>query len=306
MGHLLTSTLHDHRHGTQMNDPLADAARRAAHGDRAALDEVCRGLQDPLYAFALRMFSQPADAADATQEVLITIITNLGSFEGRSKLSTWAYTIASRQFLRMKRRAVEDTVADANTFGEWLDRHRAEPGADTVANIEFAELCAEVRIGCTYGMLLCLSREHRIAYLLGDVIGFTDIEGAAACDVTPAAFRQRLSRARHTMRNLMESRCGLIRSSNPCRCSHIVEASIASGIINSTNLVHARGQATPPIGNIEVDTIRRAATELDVAVAIAEVFRSDPAWNAPAQVWTQLQAALPTLLTNQRDSESNW
>lgn len=100
------------------------------------------------------MFSRPVDAADATQEALVTIVTDLGSFEGRSKPLTSAYTVASRQFLRMKRCALEDTVADSATFGAWLYQHRTEPGPETIAHVEFDQLCAEVRIGCTYGKLL--------------------------------------------------------------------------------------------------------------------------------------------------------
>ncbi len=274
-------------------DPLAEAATRAVNGDRAALDDVCRGLQDPIYALALRVFSRPSDAADATQEALVTIITNLASFEGRSKLLTWAYTVASRQFLRMKRRTVEDTVVDPATFGAWLDEHRAQPGPETVASVEFDELCAEVRIGCTYGMLLCLNREQRVAYLLGDVIGFTDVEGAAACEITAPAFRQRLSRARRTMRQLMDGRCGLVRTANPCRCASIIDASVAAGITDPANRVYATGDFA---NLIETNTIERAAAELDIAVAVREVFRSDPNWTAPPQVWAKLQATLPTLI----------
>jgi RNA polymerase sigma factor (sigma-70 family) len=284
------------RHET---DPLAEAAQRAAAGDLDALDTVCRGLQDPIYALALRMFARPVDAADATQEALVIIVTHLASFEGRSKLLTWAYTIASRQFLRMKRRAVEDTVADPATFGAWLDQHQAEPGPEVAGQAEFDELCAEVRIGCTYGMLLCLSREQRIAYLLGDVIGFTDGEGAVACEVTTATFRQRLSRARRTMRELMATRCGLIRESNPCRCSSVLMASVEAGITNPNTLMYAYGKFGK---EIEVGTLRQAASELDVAVAISEVFRSDPEWTAPPQVWAALQSALPTLMAKSADS----
>jgi RNA polymerase sigma factor (sigma-70 family) len=273
-------------------DALTLAAFRAVGGEGEALEFLCKELQGPIYALALRMFFRPVDAADATQEALIAIVTNLASFEGRSKLLTWAYTVASRHFLRMKRRAVEETVVDADTFANWLDLNRSTPAPDSVGSLEFDELCAEVRIGCTYGMLLCLGRNERVAYLLGDVIGFTDKEGAAACEISPAAFRQRLARARKTMRSLMADRCGLVRSENPCRCSSLVAASLSQGIVDRTNLVHTHHQRS---GSISSDTIEGAARELDVAVAISEVFRSDPKWVTPQVVWRNVEAALPTL-----------
>jgi DNA-directed RNA polymerase specialized sigma24 family protein len=54
----------------------------------------------------------------------------------------------------------------------------------------------EVRTSCTYGMLLALSRGVRLAYILGDLLEMTDQEGAEALEISPAAFRQRLARAR--------------------------------------------------------------------------------------------------------------
>jgi hypothetical protein len=47
---------------------------------------------------------------------------------------------------------------------------------------------------------------------------------------------------------------------------------------------------------IAVDTIRDAAAELDLAVACSEVYRSDPRFSAPVQVWSRLATAMPTLL----------
>lgn len=263
-------------------DPLAADAAAAVAGDAAAMERLCRELQGPLYALAVRTFSNPADAADATQEALIRIVTHLSSFEGRSKLATWAYTVASRQYLRMCRTRTEQSVVGPAEFGAWIDQHRAEPSAELASSVEFDELCGDVRIACTYGMLLCLSRPLRLAYLLGDVVGFTDAEGADACEITPAAFRQRLARARSTMRDLMASRCGLIRADNPCRCANLVEASIRKGILDPAKLAYAGhdGVDSP----IDHDTLAAAADELDIVTAISAVYRSDPAFAVPDQV----------------------
>lgn len=275
------------------SDPMVEVVRRAVDGDRTALEQVCRELQDPVHRLALRMFTRPEDAADATQEALVRIVTHLGKFDGRSKLTTWAYTVAARQFLRTRRRTIEDTVVSPEAFAAWLDTHRATPSAADMASVEFEELCGDVRIASTYGMLLCLSRELRLAYLLGDVIGFTHTEGADALGIAPAAFRQRLARARSTMRGLMAQRCGLVRKTNPCRCSHLVDASISQGLADPEAPVYARHPgATAPI---PAGTIAAAAAELDEAEAIAEVFRSHPGWRAPAQVWQQVRTSLPVL-----------
>ncbi|QOY88774.1 RNA polymerase sigma factor [Paludibaculum fermentans] len=56
---------------------IEDGARRALEGDRDALDRVVRGLQGDLYGLALRMLLNREDAEDATQEILVRIVTRL-------------------------------------------------------------------------------------------------------------------------------------------------------------------------------------------------------------------------------------
>jgi DNA-directed RNA polymerase specialized sigma24 family protein len=57
--------------------PIEDEARRALDGDRDALDIVVRALQGDIYGFALRMLSNREYAEDATQEILVRIVTRL-------------------------------------------------------------------------------------------------------------------------------------------------------------------------------------------------------------------------------------
>jgi len=279
-------------------DEVTGLALAARDGDRAALESLCRQIQQPMYQLALRFCGDPHDAQDATQEVLIRLVTHLGSFEGRSKFTTWAYTVAVRQLMRTTRRATEASIAGPSDFAAFLDGHAADPAYEPAAQAEYDELCADVRLSCTYGMLLCLSREQRIAYLLGDLLRFTDTDGGRICDISPAAFRQRLARARATMRELMGQRCGLVRASNPCRCDKLVRASVDCGILDPADPRWARhAGVTLPIDTTTLDT---AARELDLAVAVAEVYHSDPPFAAPAAIWAGLVRALPTLLAPPR------
>jgi Sigma-70, region 4 len=100
--------------------------------------------------------------------------------------------------------------------------------------------CDEVRISCTYGMLLCLPRPQRAAYLLADVLGLTDGEGAEILDCSRDAFRQRVSRARRTLRFVIDNRCGLVDPANPCRCGRQIAAGEAAGVLDRKRLPLAR------------------------------------------------------------------
>ncbi|HEX2046124.1 MAG TPA: RNA polymerase sigma factor [Acidimicrobiales bacterium] len=273
---------------------LDDLALAAANGDRDALERLCKALQHPMYRLALRMLGYRPDAEDATQEILVRIVTNLGSFEGRSKFTTWAYTVAVRQLLRTRKRAVESSVASAERFGQVIDEGIASSDFSAESEAEANLLCGEVRIACSYGMLLALSRETRVAYILADMLGFTDKEGASICGTTPAAFRQRVSRGRKTMRTIIEDRCGLVDERNRCRCSRQVESSINLGVLDRDGLLYATHPGVE--GPIETGTLRAAADELDIVEKIAAVYRSAPEFLAPETVWDRLREAAPTLL----------
>ena len=81
---------------------LEDAAQRSIAGDKAALNELVTQLQGDLYGLALRMLCNREDAEDATQEILIRIVTRLSQFDFRSKLRTWAYRVAVNYILDVK------------------------------------------------------------------------------------------------------------------------------------------------------------------------------------------------------------
>jgi RNA polymerase sigma factor (sigma-70 family) len=242
-----------------------------------------------MYRLALRFLGHPEDAADAFQEILVRIVTRLGTFEGRSKFTTWAYTVATRSLLCTRKRVIESSVRGAERFAALLDAGMGEVDT-TKEEAEYRLLCEEVRISCTYGMLLCLSRPQRAAYLLADVVGLSDVEGAEILECSRAAFRQRLARARRTLRQVIDGRCGLIDPANPCRCGRQIAASQAAGILRRDRLPlagHPRQRA-----RVWIEPVAR---QLDEVVAIGELYRFDR-FAAPSSLWNDLQRRYPELL----------
>src|SRR6202045_1254190 len=154
-----------------VNNPLADDSptdhedqnlvMRARSGDRPALEELIQRHQGWIYNIAVRMLYHPQDAEDATQEILVKVLTRLSSFEGRSSFRTWLYRVAFNHLLNVKRGRVEVQHAfiDFASYGAALDATPDLELADLkVTSAEADLLVTEEMLSCTSGMLLCLDR----------------------------------------------------------------------------------------------------------------------------------------------------
>jgi len=235
-------------------NPLADSSASAADaelvslakaGNRDALERLVTRHQSWIYNIVLRMVYDPHDAEDITQEILITLITKLSTFEGRSALRTWLYRIAVNHVLNMKRTRSEE-------FGWTFDIYAAglngAPDADLpdprAIPVDLQLLVEESKIGCTSGMLLCLSREQRLVYILGEIFGVTDVVGGELLDISRENFRQKLARARRDLHQFMDGQCGLVNEANPCRCAKKTEAFMKAGYVDPKNLLFAKSHVT--------------------------------------------------------------
>ena len=75
----------------------------AAGGNGAALEELFAGIQDFVFNLSLRMLGTISDAEDATQEILINVMTKLSTFRRESKFTTWVYRIAVNYLINYKK-----------------------------------------------------------------------------------------------------------------------------------------------------------------------------------------------------------
>jgi len=213
---------------------------RIREGDRGALEDLVERHQAWIYNIVLRMVYLPEDAEDATQEVLIKLVTKLSTFEGRSSFRTWLYRIVVNHVLNMKRARAETVGWTFAKYGEGLaSAADKEPPDQASVPADVKLLIDEARIGCTSGMLLCLTREQRLVYVLGEIFGVSDTVGAELLETSRDNFRQKLSRARRDLHSFMQERCGLVNTANPCRCAKKTQAFIDAGYVNPSNLLFA-------------------------------------------------------------------
>ncbi len=251
---------------------------RACEGDKEALEMVVSALQDRIYNLALRMLWHPADAEDATQEILIKVCTHLHQFRQESAFLTWVYQIARNYLFTTRKRRSETTPLSFAFIGDVLEGDGAPAGSTLVDHEEVDQdlLVKELQLRCTLGMLLCLDREHRLAYILSVIFEVNSAQGAAILAISETAFRKRVSRARERLRGFMEPACRLAGRTEECNC---VQQLARGSSLEKRRLATLFAEHPLGVSVLEPDEgLREQARELERLERVAAIFRSHPSF----------------------------
>ena len=209
--------------------------RLGIKGDKKALQNLIVRHQLFVYNLALKMTNNTQDAEDLTQEVFIKAITSLSKFEGKSNFRTWLYRITVNHFLNSKKRKSEYSIVDFESYFNSIDNMPSSDLNEQEEN-ELKETIEELRINCTTGMLMCLSRDQRMIYILGELFNICHNLGGEILEISPGNFRIKLMRARKDLYQWMNKKCGLVNKDNPCRCSKKTKGYIKAGKVDADNL----------------------------------------------------------------------
>ena len=187
----------------------------AVAGDERAFGELVAPHRRPLHAHCYRMLGSLQDAEDAVQETLLRAWRNLSSFQGRSSLRAWLYTIATNVSLRsIERRPSRVLPID---YGPAADPH--DPLREPLLESVWIEPYPDEQLGLDDGLagpearyeqresielafiaaLQVLPPRQRAVLILRDVLGFSGAEVAEALETTPASVYSALQRAHATM-----------------------------------------------------------------------------------------------------------
>ncbi len=218
-----------------------ELVKRAQNGDKKSLENLILKHQPYIYNIAWKMVRNPSDAEDLTQEATIKIITNLASFKMNSSFRTWAYRIVANHFLMSKRRPNESIFESFDKMAQGLEMTPDHPLTD-MEQEENKAFIKEMNYSCMSGMLLCLTREQRLVYILGEMFNADHTLGSEILNISKDNFRQRLSRSRKDLFNFMNEKCGLVNKSNPCRCHKKVTFALDNKIIDSKNLLFNKSE----------------------------------------------------------------
>jgi RNA polymerase sigma-70 factor (ECF subfamily) len=170
--------------------------RRMAANDEAAMHELYAAYGQRLYAYALRLTSEPARAEDVVQDALVAAWKSARRFRGEGRVIAWLLGIVHHLALKSLRHRSQPLTDEIE---EMLEAGSPSPEQQ----VESAEQAARVRAG-----LRSLSPEHRSMLELIFYQGLSLEEAAQVCRVPLGTAKSRLSYARRQLRGIL-SRQGM-------------------------------------------------------------------------------------------------
>ena len=146
------------------NEALSALAARATAGDKEALEELVAGVQDMVFNLSLRMLGTFADAEDATQDILLKMVTHLS-------FTTWVFGIAANHLKNYKKHMFAKRPLNFSFYGDDIENANIHDVPDLTQNVEKELLAEELKMSCTNVMLQCLDVESRCIFILGTMFG---------------------------------------------------------------------------------------------------------------------------------------
>ncbi|MBN2406281.1 MAG: sigma-70 family RNA polymerase sigma factor [Elusimicrobia bacterium] len=188
----------------KINTDIGDEAlvEKARKGDKEAFTKIVERYEKKIYNLAFRISGNAEDASDILQETFMQLLKKIDTFKGESKFSTWLYRIATNTALMKKRKdkkrpSVSIDKPLLTSRGSEITRQLkddwAENPIDIVENKELKKVLNKA--------IDSMHPEYRIPLILRDINGLSNEEVSNILDVSVAAVKSRVHRARLYLRS---------------------------------------------------------------------------------------------------------
>lgn len=255
------------------NEEMQALVDQATSGDKDALETLITGVQDMVFNLSLRMLGTFADAEDATQDILLKMITHLSSFRGDSAFTTWVFRIAANHLKNYKKHMFARYPLSFEYYGNDIENGEIENVPDLTQNVEKEILAEELKMSCTNVMLQCLDTESRCIFILGTMFKLDSRIAGDILEITPEAYRQRLSRIRRKMADFLGEYCGEY-GGGKCRCKDRVNYAIQSHRLNPLQPDYMSAAEIPVQTMIDVKNAMEEIDGLSQDFSFCKTYRS--------------------------------
>jgi RNA polymerase sigma-70 factor (ECF subfamily) len=173
-----------------------ELVRKSKEDDERAFGELISRYESKVYSLALKMVRNPEDAEDVLQDTFLRAYRGIKSFQGASTFSTWIYRITANSALMRLRKKQLPTVSieDADERETPVNIADWTPGpVEQLLNRELQQVMDEA--------IEALPPEFRQVFVLRDIEEMSNAEVADVLDLSVAAVKSRLHRARLKVRN---------------------------------------------------------------------------------------------------------
>ncbi|MCC0762436.1 RNA polymerase sigma factor [Clostridioides sp. ES-S-0006-03] len=219
-------------------DEIENLIDRAILGDKKSLEILLLDVQDLVFNLSLRMLGTVQDAEDASQEIMIRVITHISTFRKESSFSTWVFRIAYNHLQNYKKSMFSKQHLSFEYYGADIKNGKSKDIPDLSQNVETSIIEEELKYSCTNVMLQCLDVESRCIFILGTMFKLNSKVAADILDISSEAYRQRLSRIRKKMASFLDEYCGLS-GKGVCQCKKRINYAIVNHRINPKNLEYS-------------------------------------------------------------------
>ena len=241
------------------NEELFALIEKATAGDGKSLETLILGVQDLVFNLSLRMLGTFADAEDATQDILLKVITHLSTFKKESAFSTWVFSIAANHLKSYKKHMFAHYPLSCEYYGDDIQNGKIHDVPDLTQNVEKDILAEELKMSCTNVMLQCLDVESRCIFVLGTMFKVDSRIAGDILGISPEAYRQRLSRVRKKMAEFLSEYCGEF-GCGKCKCADRINYAIQNHRIDPSRLDYTAAAVISPQTMLDV---KEAMEEID-------------------------------------------
>jgi len=183
----------------EVQESDTEVIQRLRGGEEAAFEVLVQRYRQRVYRLAVRFMRNREEAEEVSQEVFLTVYRKLAQFEGKSSFSTWLYRVAvNASLMRLRSREQTETVPIDDLAGDLAgDEDDAVEPPDSRLHSE--EALAQIERAMDN-----LPEEFKTILILRDIEDFSNEETAEIMDLTVAAVKSRLHRARSYLRKRLE------------------------------------------------------------------------------------------------------